>query len=101
MLRIVMFEPTRQLSHHRLRIRPMGQIGIVALEGSNETLRHPVALRAAHPRRHRIQSQLLSERARLRRRVTAAVIGQPFHIPGSFAVGSEALLKIESEVADV
>jgi hypothetical protein len=42
MLRIVMFERARQLLHLGLRIRPMSQIGMVALGGSNETLRHPI-----------------------------------------------------------
>jgi hypothetical protein len=100
MLRIVMLKPTPQLAHHRLRIRPMGQIGIVWLEGSNETLRRPVTLQAAHQRRRWLQHKLLGKRARLRRHVTAAIIGQPLRVPARLDIGAVALLnRLHHQVA--
>ncbi len=101
MFRIVMFEPTRQLSHYGLCIRPMGKIGIVALECSNAALGHPITLRASQPRCHRLQSQFLGKRARLRRRVAAAVIGQPLKIASRLAVGTEARFdRLHHQVTD-
>ena len=90
--RIVMLEPTRQLPHHRLRIRPMCKIGIVALKRSDEALCHPITLRTTQPRRHRLQSELSGKRARLRRRIAATVISQPFQVAGRLAIGTESLL---------
>ncbi len=49
---------------------------------SNSTLLHPITLRAAHLRCHRIQFQFMGKIACLRRRVTAFVIYQPLHILG-------------------
>jgi hypothetical protein len=101
MLPIVMLETPYQMPHNRPRIRPMGQICIVTLEGSGDTLRHLVALRDTHLRRYRPQHQFLSKRARYRRRVAAAVIGQPFHIARSLAIGAETLLDcLHHQVAD-
>ncbi len=101
MPRIVMFEPTRQPSHPRLCIGPMSKIGIVALERSHEALSHAVALRTAHPGRYPLQPQFLSKQTRLRRRVAAAIVGQPFHLPDSLAIGTEALLDcLHHQVAD-
>ena len=101
MPRIVMLEPTRQLPHHRLRIRPMCKISIVAFERSDEALCHPVTLRAADPRRHRLQSELPGKQARIRRRIAAAVIGQPFHMSDSLAVSTEARFgRLHHQVTD-
>ena len=90
--RIVMLEPTRQLPHHRLRIRPICKISIVAFERSDEALCHPVTLRAADPGCHRLQSELPGKRARLRRRVATAVARTPFQFNNCPAIDTELLL---------
>ena len=77
--RIVVIEPFGQLRHHRLRVRPIGQFGVVPLQCFHETLSHAVALRAGHGRRHRLESQLLGKAPCFGCCVAAAVVGEPFN----------------------
>ncbi len=71
---------------------PICKISIVALERSNAALRHPITLRTADPRCHRLQSDIPGKRVRLRRRILATVISQPFQITDGLAVCTESVL---------
>ena len=92
MVGILVFEPFRQLRHHRLRVWPFGQFGVVPLQCFYKTLWHAVALRACHRCGHRLEPQLRSKVPSLGCRIAAAVIGKPFTRLRRLAGGDEPIL---------
>jgi hypothetical protein len=83
MFLIVMLEPSFQPIHDGSRVRPAGQSDVVALEGFNKALGHPIALGTLHWRRNRLQTQGASKGSCITREVARPIIRKPLHFMGS------------------
>ena len=75
---------------------------IIAFEGSHESFRHAVGLRAFNWRAQRKEADLTRKPTRVGRRVARAVVGQPFDSLGQPVETTEALLDSrDHQIADI
>jgi len=100
-VRIVVIEPFGQLRHHRLRVRSIGQFGVVPLQGFYKALSHAVALRTGHWRGDRLEPQLLGKAPGFGRRVTAVVIDEQFDRLERLAIRAKPVLhRLHHQIAN-
>lgn len=72
-----MFKPSFQPIHDGNGVRPVGQPNVVAFEGFNKALGHPIALGALHRSRDWFKSQGTGKGTSIARDVTRPVISKP------------------------
>lgn len=61
MVFVMVLEPVADQSRNRFGIRQWRELDVIALEGLQESLRDPVALRASHRREAGLQADLARE----------------------------------------
>ena len=77
-----MLKPSFQPIHDGSRVRSVGQSDVVALEGFNKALGHPVALGALHRSRDWFKSQGSGKGSSITCDVARPVIREPLHFVG-------------------
>jgi hypothetical protein len=99
---IIVVEPDRELVDHRLRIGLGADAGIIALEGSDKSFGHAVALRAFDRCGSWDEADVSRETPGIVRCIAAAVVGQPFDGVRQLVDAPEAMLDGgDHEIADI
>lgn len=99
---IIVVEPDRELLDHRLRVGLGADAGIIALEGSDESFGHAVALRAFDRCGSWDEADVSRETSSVLCGVAAAVVSQPFDGVRQLVDAPEAMLDGgDHEIADI
>ena len=91
MFLIVMLKPSFQPIHDSSRVRPVGQSDVVAFEGFNKALGHPIALGALHRSRDWFKSQGSGKGPSIARDVARPVVREPLHFVGRSLTSAEPI----------